>query len=120
MSTKVNIETTREGKVTLVVFKAASISNVDEIAAICNKIKEFIEESRPNKMVVDFQKVKFFSSQVLAVLLDIRAKLKAYDGEVVISAINPQLHRIFKITNLDKLFKFFPDRESAIRVISPD
>jgi len=120
MSKKVNIETTREGKVTLVIFEAGSISNVEEITAISNKIREFIEENHPNKIVVDFEKVKFFSSQVLAVLLDIRVKLKAYDGEVVISAIKPQLYRIFKITNLDKVFNFFPDRESAIREISTD
>ena len=120
MSKKVNIETTREGKVTLMIFEAGSISNVEEITAISNKIREFIEENHPNKIVVDFEKVKFFSSQVLAVLLDIRAKLKAYDGKVVISAIKPQLYRIFKITNLDKVFNFFPDRESAIRGICTD
>jgi anti-anti-sigma regulatory factor len=46
--------------------------------------------------------------------LDVRAKAAAYDGEVVVSAINPQLHRVFKITNLDKVFRFFPDRRRAI------
>jgi len=57
-------------------------------------------------VVVDFECVKFFSSTVLGLLLDIRAKLKAYNGEVVISSINPQLYRVFKITHLDKIFKF--------------
>jgi len=47
--------------------------------------------------------------------LDIRAKLETYNGEVVVSAINPRLHRVFKITNLDKIFRFFPDKESAIK-----
>jgi len=47
-------------------------------------------------------------------LLNIRTKLKELEGEVVISGIEPQLYRIFKITNLDKIFKFFSDKESAI------
>jgi anti-anti-sigma factor len=57
---------------------------------------------------------------VLGLLLDIRAKLQSHNGKVVISAINPQLHRVFKITNLDKIFAFFPNRESAVKAISAD
>jgi anti-sigma B factor antagonist len=72
------------------------------------------------KVIFDFAGVKFFSSQVLGLLLEIRAKLQASNSEVVISAINPQLHRVFKITNLDKIFRFFPDRESAVKVVSVD
>jgi anti-anti-sigma factor len=58
--------------------------------------------------------VKFFSSQVLGLLLAMRTRLSSYGGQVIISAINPQLHRVFKITNLDQVFRFFPDAESAI------
>jgi anti-sigma B factor antagonist len=114
MEEKVGVEITTEGSDAVVAFKAASVSNVEEIAAASEQIKEFIEERRPKKMVFDFERVKFFSSQVLGLLLDIRAKLQPCDGEVVISAINPQLHRIFRITNLDKIFRFFPDKKSAI------
>jgi anti-sigma B factor antagonist len=66
-------------------------------------------------MVFDFGNVKFFSSQVLGMLLDIRSKLEEYDGNIVISSIDPQLHRVFKITNLDSVFSFYPDKESAVK-----
>ena len=118
MDEKVGVEITAEGRAAVVAFKATSISNTEGIAAASKQIKEFIEENHPERIVFDFERVKFFSSQVLGMLLDIRAKLKTYDGEVVISAIEPQLHRIFKITNLDKIFRFFPDKESAIRAVS--
>ena len=120
MDEKVDMEITGGGNVAVVAFKAASISNVEEVAAVSKQIKEFIEENCPKEIVVDFERVKFFSSQVLGLLLDIRAKLKTYDGEVVISAINPQLYRVFKITNLDKIFRFFPDKENAVRAVSTD
>jgi anti-anti-sigma regulatory factor len=51
-------------------------------------------------------------------LLEVRAKLEASGGEVVISAINPQLHRVFKITSLDKIFRFFPDSNCAVKAIN--
>jgi anti-sigma B factor antagonist len=118
MDGKIGVEISSEEGVAVVAFKATSISSVEGITAAAKQIKEFIEENHPNAVVFDFERVKFFSSQVLGMLLDIRAKLETYNGEVVISAINPQLHRIFKITNLDKIFKFFPDRESAVRAVS--
>jgi anti-sigma B factor antagonist len=112
------VEIISEGNAVVVAFKTASISNVEEIAAASRQIKEFIEEKQPKEVVVDFECVKFFSSAVLGLLLDIRAKLKTYDGEVVISAINPQLYRVFKITHLDRIFKFFPDKENAVKAVS--
>jgi len=115
MDEKLDVEITSEGGVAVVAFKAASISHVEGIDAASKQIKEFVEENHPKKIVFDFEQVKFFSSQVLGLLLDIRAKLQTYNGEVVISAINPQLYRVFKITNLDKIFRFFPDKESAVK-----
>jgi anti-sigma B factor antagonist len=117
---KIGVEITSVRNAAVVAFKTASISNVEEIAAASEQIKEFIEEKHPKEVVVDFEGVKFFSSAVLGLLLDIRAKLKMYDGEVVISAINPQLYRVFKITHLDRIFKFFPDKENAVGAVNTD
>ncbi len=114
------VEITSEESAVIVAFKTASISNMEEITAASRQIKGFIEEKHPKEVVVDFEGVKFFSSAVLGLLLDIRAKLKTYDGEVVISAINPQLYRVFKITHLDKIFKFFPDKENAVGAVNAD
>jgi len=114
MDEQVGVEITSEGTAAVVGFRAGSIVNPDEIAATREQIRGFVAQNHPQRMVFDFQQVRFFSSQVLGMLLDVRASLESYDGEVVISAIEPQLHRVFKITNLDKVFRFFPDRESAV------
>lgn len=115
MNEEVSVEISSEAGVAVVAFKATSISDAEGISCASAQIKKFIEENHPKKIVFDFEQVKFFSSHVLGLLLDIRATLKTYDGEVVISEINPQLYRVFKITNLDKIFRFFPDKESVFR-----
>ncbi len=120
MAEEICLEITKEANTAIVAFNSASMSNVEGIADASNKIKEYIDKNQPLRLLFDFEKVKFFSSQILGLLLDIRARLEKYNGKVVISAINPQLHRVFKITNLDKVFKFFPDRESAIKITSTD
>jgi len=118
MDEKVVVEITGAGNAAVVAFKAASVSNTEEILAASRQIKGFIEENHPGKVVFDFGAVKFFSSEVLGLLLDIRAELQAYKGEVVISAVNPRLYRVFEVTNLNKIFKFFPDEQSAVKTIS--
>ena len=118
MDEELGVEVKSEAGAAVVAFKSASVSEVDVISAASKQINAFIDENQPKKMIFDFESVKFFSSQVLGLLLDIRAKLKPNHGEVVISAINPQLHRVFKITNLDKVFRFFPDKESAFQAMN--
>jgi len=120
MAEEIGLEINIEAGTAVVAFKSPSINDVDGITNASNRIKEFIDKNQPSRLIFDFEGVKFFSSQVLGLLLDIRAKMETYKGEVVISEINPQLHRVFKITNLDKVFKFFPDRESAMKITSTD
>ena len=117
MKEDLGLEITPQDKVAVVSFKATSISNIEGIDAAATQIRAFVDEHKPLQVVFDFEQVKFFSSQVLGLLLEIRAKLKELGGEVVISAINPQLHRVFTITNLDKIFRFFPDRQSALDAV---
>lgn len=120
MSEQAGVEITTEKDAVIVTFTAAAISDINKIAVISDKVSEFVESNHPAKLVFDFSIVKFFCSQVLGLLLQTRAKLEEYNGEVVLSAINPQLYRVFKITNLDKIFRFFPDRDSAVRQIGND
>jgi anti-sigma B factor antagonist len=120
MDEKVGVEIITQGKSGIVAFQTASICDVAGIAAITEQIKEFVDKNKPQGLIFDFERVKFFSSQLLGLLIEIRNSLMAYDGEVVISAINPQLHRVFRITNLDKIFRFFPDRESALKTMGQD
>ncbi len=110
---QVSLEIGSIGQAGVVEFKTASVSDAEAIAYAGQEIKKYIEQNRPKRIVFDFSQVRFFSSQVLGLLLDIRSKLEPYGGQVVISAIEPQLHRVFRITSLDKIFQFYPDKESA-------
>lgn len=110
---KADVEITTHDGVVIVAFNSASISAAQGLEDISKKLADFIAVDYPKKVVVDFQGVKFFSSQVLGLLLYVWQKLQDYGGRVVISGINPQLHRVFKITNLDKIFEFYGDKEAA-------
>jgi anti-sigma B factor antagonist len=120
MDEQVSVEITGSGEIAVVAFKDALLSEPEVITAASRQMNEFVKENRPRYIIFDFGVVKFFSSQVLGLLLDVRGKLEEFEGEVLISGINPQLYRIFKITNLDKLFRFFPNKEAAVRALGSE
>jgi anti-anti-sigma factor len=115
METKAGLEIASEGGVAVASFRGACISDVAEITSASAKLKQYIQTNQPRRMVFDFHGVKFFSSQVLGLLLEARAHLRPHHGDVAVISLSPQLQRVFKITNLDSLFRFYPDRTAAVQ-----
>lgn len=111
------IDIVEQGDIAFVSFVVPSISAAGDVDAMAKDIRGFVDGNQPEKLIVDFSGVKFFSSQVLGLLVEVWKKLKKYGGRVVISGINPDLGRVFKITNLDSLFEFYPDNDSAIEAL---
>ena len=105
---------TTDKSATIISFNVASLTASADMDTVSRQISDLIKNQKPKNVIIDFTGVKFFSSQTLGLLIDARKKTSAYKGNIVISGINPQLYRVFKITNLDKIFKFYHDLPSAI------
>jgi anti-anti-sigma factor len=115
---KTNLDIVGEGNVAIVAFKSGYISDVEEISLASSQIRQYISKNHPQQIIFDFAGVKFFSSQVLGLLLEARAQLKSTNGSVVVCTLDPRLCRVFKITNLDRIFPLYPDRPSALDAIT--
>jgi len=114
MDMKAGLDIAREGDVAIASFTSTCISDVEQITNASAQLKDFIDTNQPRRMVFDFSNVKFFSSQVLGLLLEARARLMPHNGVVAITSLSVQLLRVFKITNLDRIFSFYPDRAAAV------
>lgn len=99
--------------VTLVTFKDNSILDVASIQRIGKELYDLVEGGSNQKMILNFQQVRFLSSQALGVLLTLRRKAEKSNAQIVLAELRPELARVFKITNLDKMFKFFDTRQDA-------
>lgn len=106
-----------ENGVFVVSFKQASIGGIGEVERIAEILRELIKDQNVCNMVVDFSTVSFFSSQMLGLLVDIWRRTKDKGGALLISGINPQLTRVFRITHLDKLFDFHETTEAAVSAL---
>ncbi len=53
---------------------------------------------------MDCAELNYIDSTGLGVLIAILKKVKTYDGEIYLTNIKPSLAKLFRITNLDKVF----------------
>jgi anti-sigma B factor antagonist len=107
------VEDTLEG-VTRVGFREASILDVLTIQKIGQELYSLIDERGKKRVLLDFGYVRFLSSQALGVLVTLRRKADKAGAKVALAAIRPELLKVFKITNLDKMFTFYPTVEEAL------
>ncbi len=109
-----------EGDILIIRLDVASTSAMSEVDHIGQHLRQAVQEFSPRHLIVDFSGVRFFSSQMLGLLVDTWRRLRDNGGSVTISGINPQLTRVFRITNLDKLFSFYETTEQAIAALQAE
>lgn len=100
--------------VCVVSFRDASILDVLTIQRIGKELYDLVEVGGRRSIVLDFSDVRFMSSQALGVLLTLRTKANKSGARVALASIRTELARVFKITNLDRLFKFHATRQAAV------
>ena len=114
MGDKQLLDVRTEGDILVIRLDVVSISAITEVEHISQLFRQAVQEHHPKHLVVDFSGVQFFSSQMLGLLVDVWRRLRDQEGTVTISGINPQLTRVFRITNLDKLFSFYETADEDI------
>jgi anti-sigma B factor antagonist len=100
--------------VTVVNFQSANVLDAMQIQTMAEELYRLVDDMDRKQIVLDFSKVKMLSSQAIGMLLNLRKKSTAIKGDVVLAGIRPDLHKIFKITQIDKLFKFFETEKQAL------
>ena len=101
--------------VTLVTFDDESILDPLQVQDIGEQLHRLIEEEDRQRLILDFHKVKILSSQMLGVLIGLLKRIRSDRGRVVICGMKAELHKVFKITNMDKLFSFYETEGHALR-----
>ena len=100
--------------VTVVSFQNISVLDSANIEALGRNLLDLIEKQDTRKLVLEFTAVRFMSSQALGVLLQLKKAMDPVNGKIVIVGIRPELHKVFKITNLHKMFIFHGDLDKAL------
>ncbi|GHU52798.1 hypothetical protein AGMMS49975_09370 [Clostridia bacterium] len=76
------------------------IFNAAELKA---KLNDLVAEKQIN-LVLECSNLVFIDSTVLGNLVAVLKNVKAYDGKISLKNLRPNVSKIFKITNLNKIF----------------
>ncbi|NQW48347.1 MAG: STAS domain-containing protein [Planctomycetes bacterium] len=108
------IQTVKKGDIHIVLFKDKKIlddSVLDEIKVEINKL---MGNASGLDMLLDFSNIEFMSSAMLGLLGQLHRKVGTGKGRLKMCGIRPEIFQVFKLTNLDKLFKIHPDAPAAL------
>ena len=100
--------------VMVVGFQTSSIMDLATIEKIGGELYALVEQQARKKIVLDFSAVRFLSSQMLGVLIQLQRKARQIGGRVVLCAMRPDLMKVFQITRLDKILEFASDERQAL------
>jgi len=100
--------------VTIVNFVDSAIMDTLKIQELAGQLYDLVDKQNIKRLILDFSQVRFLSSQTLGVLLNLRKKMDAIKGRLVICGMRKELHKLFRITRVDKIFDFYDNEQQAL------
>ena len=105
------------GKHTVVDFQTPSLMNPQDLERIGASLFRMVDEEKRDRVILDFTKVKYLSSQAIGIILTLNKKLSggAAGGEqLVLCGVGPQLMQLLKITRLDRILTIKNNQKEAV------
>ena len=90
--------------VTFVTFTDERILEDKQLRELQKSFEPVIERNDNKKLILDFVNVKFMTSAFLGLLIRIHKKVCELDGHIQICNVDPNIRRVFEITQLTKIF----------------
>ena len=100
--------------VTIARFIDKKILDEGNIQIIGNQLFGLVDTDARKKIVLDFTNVEYLSSAALGKLITMDKKVKAAKGKLRLCNIRPDIHEVFVITRLNKLFDIRETQEKAL------
>lgn len=100
------------GGVTVVEILTPRLVDLDDIKHFGEQLVALVDERGVRKLVLNFSRVKFFSSTALAKLFTLKKRLDEVGGELRLCSISPDIAPVFKIVK--NPFSIHKDEVSAV------
>src|SRR3982750_2433912 len=105
-------------KFTVVQFRNPSLMDPIELENIGQSLYRLVDAEDRRKIVLDFEKVQYLSSQAIGIVLTMNKKLGALkNSKFVLCGVGPKLLELLKITRLDRILTIKPSQREAVKVL---
>ncbi|QOV88619.1 STAS domain-containing protein [Humisphaera borealis] len=100
----------------IVDFTTESLMNPLELESIGQALYRLVDSTKPQKLLLNFQKVKYLSSQAVGIILTLNKKVGQTKGaSITLCGVGPSLLQLLKITRLDKILSIKPTAAEVLK-----
>ena len=104
----------QHGKITLGTIHSASVLDALNVTEFGQETVNFVNKRKGVQLLLNFEHVGYLSSAVLTELLRIKEAAENNGGGLRLCAVTDDIRKVFEITNLDKVFVIYGEKEDAI------
>lgn len=101
-----------EKKNDITILQITGNLDADSVAQFKKAANKIVEEGCC-RLVIDCQAIDFIDSMGLGCLISLLRKVRTSQGDLKIASLSKDVHSIFEITRLHRLFEILPDWKSA-------
>ncbi|MBN8525664.1 MAG: STAS domain-containing protein [Planctomycetes bacterium] len=84
------------------------------ITAISTELMSLLDRHAKPSIVLDMAQVAYLSSAMVGKIIALYKGVAAAKGRMAIAGVRADLMPLFKITQIDKLIRFYPDAQQVI------
>ena len=98
-------------------FRTPSLMDSVQLEEIAKSLYRLVDEEDQRRIVMDFEKVTYLSSQAIGIVLQMNKKLSALkNSKLVLCGVGARLMELIKITRIDKILTIKHSQKEAVKV----
>lgn len=102
----------------VVEFRTASLMDPVHLEDIGRQLYHLVDAQDQRRIILDFEKVQYLSSQAIGIVLNMNKKLMSLkNSKMILCGVTGKLMELIKITRLDKILVIKPTQKEAVKVI---
>ena len=109
------IESYEVDKVSVVKFVDEKVMDPGRIEQLGKELMTVVDGESDCQLLINFENVRFFSSQAINKLIVLDRRVKAGGGAIRLSNLRPEVRDLFTYTNLDSVFDIRDEENDAIQ-----
>jgi anti-sigma B factor antagonist len=103
-------------KFTVIEFRQPSLMDPMELEAIGQSLYRLVDDEDKRKIILDFEKVTYLSSQAIGIVLTMNKKLSSLPhSKLILCGVGVRLMELIKITRLDRILTIKPTQREAVK-----
>jgi len=107
------LEVSETGDVTVVQLRVEEIPETI-IQRMTEELGTLADELGSGRMLINLQAVSFLTSSAIGMLIALQKRVRALGGTLKLCNLHPDIHQLFTITQVDRLFDIESSEDDAL------